>query len=133
VRALAGGAAGAEAQRGRVGAAVQHRRGGTGHAVPRGGCRGEGCGGGADAILAAELAPSIRVNAIAPTLTDTPLAARLLGSDDKRSAAEARHPLKRVGDPREMAKTGAWLLCGTRLGDRAGDRRGRGAVRVRLL
>lgn len=60
--------------------------------------------------MAAELAPSIRVNAIAPTLTDTPLAERLLGSEDKRSAAESRHPLKRVGDPREMARTGTWLL-----------------------
>ncbi len=60
--------------------------------------------------LAAELAPTIRVNAIAPTLTDTPLAQRLLGTDDKRSAAEARHPLKRIADPREIARTAAWLL-----------------------
>jgi NAD(P)-dependent dehydrogenase (short-subunit alcohol dehydrogenase family) len=60
--------------------------------------------------LAAELAPKIRVNAIAPTLTETPLAARLLGSDEKRAAAAARHPLKRIGEPRDVARAGAWLL-----------------------
>jgi NAD(P)-dependent dehydrogenase (short-subunit alcohol dehydrogenase family) len=60
--------------------------------------------------LAAELAPRIRVNAIAPTLTDTPLAARLLGSDEKRAAAAERHPLKRICEPAEIARTGAWLL-----------------------
>jgi len=61
--------------------------------------------------LAAELAPMIRVNAIAPTLTDTPLAQRLLGSDDKRRAAAERHPLKRINDADDVARTGAWLLA----------------------
>jgi len=60
--------------------------------------------------LAAELAPGIRVNAIAPTITDTPLAERLLSSDDKRAAAAERHPLKRVGEAAEMARTAVWLL-----------------------
>jgi len=60
--------------------------------------------------LAAELAPAIRVNAIAPTITDTPLAERLLSSDEKRAAAAERHPLKRIGAPEEMARTAAWLL-----------------------
>ena len=60
--------------------------------------------------LAAELAPGIRVNAIAPTITDTPLAERLLSSDDKRAAAAERHPLKRVGEAAEMARTAIWLL-----------------------
>jgi NAD(P)-dependent dehydrogenase (short-subunit alcohol dehydrogenase family) len=60
--------------------------------------------------LAAELAPTIRVNAIAPTITDTPLAERLLSSDDKRAAAAERHPLKRIGDASEMARTAVWLL-----------------------
>ncbi len=60
--------------------------------------------------LAAELAPSIRVNAIAPTLTDTRLAARLLGSAEKRKAAAERHPLKRINDPDEIARTALWLL-----------------------
>ena len=47
--------------------------------------------------LAAELAPRIRVNAVAPSLTDTPLAGSLLDSDEKRSASAGRHPLKRIG------------------------------------
>jgi len=60
--------------------------------------------------LAAEWAPEIRVNAIAPSLTDTPLASRLLDSDQKRESAGARHPLKRVGDPADLAELVALLL-----------------------
>lgn len=59
--------------------------------------------------LAAEWAPRIRVNAIAPTLTDTPLAERLLGSEDKRRAAAERHPLKRINTAQDVARTAAWL------------------------
>ncbi len=48
--------------------------------------------------LASELSSfGIRVNAIAPSLTDTPLASMLLNSDAKREASAARHPLKTVG------------------------------------
>jgi NAD(P)-dependent dehydrogenase (short-subunit alcohol dehydrogenase family) len=60
--------------------------------------------------LAAEWAPKIRVNAIAPSLTDTPLAASLLNSDAKRSAAEDRHPMKRITSSAEVASLAAWLL-----------------------
>lgn len=60
--------------------------------------------------LAAELAPQVRVNAIAPSLTDTPLAARLLNSEEKRDAAAARHPLKKVGNAAELASLAAFLL-----------------------
>jgi len=60
--------------------------------------------------LAAELAPKIRVNAIAPSLTDTPLAASLLASEDKRQAAANRHPLQRIGHPQEMAAAACYLL-----------------------
>lgn len=60
--------------------------------------------------LAAELAPGIRVNAVAPSLTDTPLAAGLLGSDEKRRAADDRHPLKRVGRPEDIAAAALYLL-----------------------
>jgi NAD(P)-dependent dehydrogenase (short-subunit alcohol dehydrogenase family) len=60
--------------------------------------------------LAAELAPKIRVNAIAPSLTDTPLAASLLADEDKRMAAAHRHPLQRIGDPQEIAAAACYLL-----------------------
>ncbi|MDP4625798.1 MAG: SDR family oxidoreductase [Akkermansiaceae bacterium] len=60
--------------------------------------------------LAAELAPRIRVNAIAPSLTNTPLAAALLGSDEKKQASEKRHPLQSVGNPDDVAKLAAFLL-----------------------
>ncbi|MES2982647.1 MAG: SDR family oxidoreductase [Verrucomicrobiota bacterium] len=60
--------------------------------------------------LAAELAPKIRVNAIAPSLTDTPLASPLLGNDAKRDAAEKRHPLQTIGNPDHIAQLAAFLL-----------------------
>jgi len=61
--------------------------------------------------LAAEFAPyNIRVNAVAPSLTDTPLAGFLLEGDVKRDAANKRHPLNRVGTPDDIAGMAAYLL-----------------------
>ena len=60
--------------------------------------------------LAAEFAPTIRVNAIAPSLTDTSLAKTLLADDGKRSAAAQRHPLKRFGLAGDMAAAAVFLL-----------------------
>ena len=60
--------------------------------------------------LAAEFAPRIRVNAIAPSVTDTPLAKALLADESKRTAAADRHPLKRTGTPRELAEVAHFLL-----------------------
>jgi len=60
--------------------------------------------------LAAELAPGIRVNAIAPSLTDTPLASSLLNSDTKRESNADRHPLKRIGNPEDIAHMAHFLL-----------------------
>lgn len=60
--------------------------------------------------LAAELAPKIRVNAIAPSLTNTPLAAKLLSSDEKIQANAERHPLKKIGEAQDIAHMGAFLL-----------------------
>ena len=60
--------------------------------------------------LAAEYAPSFRVNVIAPSLTDTPLAKRILSSDDKITKMGERHPLQRVGSARDIAATAAFLL-----------------------
>lgn len=61
--------------------------------------------------LAAELASAkIRVNVIAPSLTDTPLAANLLNTEEKKEAAGKRHPLQRVGTAEEMAQLVSFLL-----------------------
>ena len=60
--------------------------------------------------LAAEFAPRIRVNAIAPSLTDTHLAKALLSDDGKRAAAAERHPLKRIGNPADIAAAARFLL-----------------------
>ncbi|MBW6498707.1 MAG: SDR family oxidoreductase [Bacteroidales bacterium] len=60
--------------------------------------------------LAAEFAPGIRFNAIAPSLTDTPLAARLLNDDAKREGAAQRNPMKRFGLPNDIAQAALFLL-----------------------
>lgn len=60
--------------------------------------------------LAAEFAPAIRVNCIAPSLTETPLASRLLNTPDKVDAARKRNPMKMVGDPATLANAVAYLL-----------------------
>jgi len=60
--------------------------------------------------LAAEWAPNIRVNVIAPSLTETPLAARLLRNDKQREASVERHPLKKIGQPKDIANMAAFLL-----------------------
>lgn len=60
--------------------------------------------------LAAELAPRIRVNCIAPSITDTPMASFLLNSEQKREANNQRHPLKRIGRPGDIAGMASFLL-----------------------
>ncbi|NEN22079.1 SDR family oxidoreductase [Cryomorpha ignava] len=60
--------------------------------------------------LSAELAPDIRVNALALSLTDTPLAQNLLSTDKKKESSNDRHPLKRYGKPNDAASIGAFLL-----------------------
>lgn len=60
--------------------------------------------------LASEMSPTIRVNAVAPSLTDTPLADRLLNSDNKVNSSSERHPLKRVGKPEDQASMIKFLL-----------------------
>ena len=60
--------------------------------------------------LAAEYAPKIRVNCIAPSLVDTPLAASLLNNDQKREANALRHPLKRIGNTADIAHLAEFLL-----------------------
>lgn len=60
--------------------------------------------------LSAEFAPTIRVNAIAPGLTDTPLAEKLLNTPEKKAANAQKHPMKRIGDPKDSAQMAAFLL-----------------------
>ena len=60
--------------------------------------------------LSAEWAPSIRVNCIAPSLTDTPLAATLINTDEKKAANALRHPLKKIGTASDIANMAAFLL-----------------------
>jgi NAD(P)-dependent dehydrogenase (short-subunit alcohol dehydrogenase family) len=60
--------------------------------------------------LAAEFAPQIRVNCVAPSLTDTPMAAHLLSSEDKREANAQRHPLKKIGNPEDISNMIEFLL-----------------------
>lgn len=60
--------------------------------------------------LAAEMAPKIRVNAIAPSLTNTPLAEKLLSSPERKEASNQRHPLKRFGEAEDIAAATAFLI-----------------------
>lgn len=60
--------------------------------------------------LAAELAPKVRVNAIAPSLTRTPLAAGLTGNETMAQAIAQMHPIPRLGDALDIAHAAAFLL-----------------------
>ncbi|MEW7280165.1 SDR family oxidoreductase [Aquimarina sp. 2201CG1-2-11] len=60
--------------------------------------------------LGAELAPVIRINAIAPTVTDTELASKLLRNDKMIQTIKDRHPLKKILNPQEVADMAVFLL-----------------------
>lgn len=60
--------------------------------------------------LAAELSPKVRVNAIAPSLTETPLATNLINSDEKRKFIADKNPMKHIGKPEEIAGLAKFLL-----------------------
>lgn len=60
--------------------------------------------------LAAEFAPKVRVNAVAPSLTNTPLADKLINAEAKLKSAEDRHPLKKIGTPNDIANAVQYLL-----------------------
>jgi NAD(P)-dependent dehydrogenase (short-subunit alcohol dehydrogenase family) len=63
--------------------------------------------------IAAELAAKqIRVNMVAPSLTDTPLAENLLSSDDKKEASNKRHPIGRYGTAEDISNAASFLLDG---------------------
>lgn len=60
--------------------------------------------------LAAEYAPKIRVNVIAPSLTDTPLANKFLNSEEKKEKSAGRNPMKKVGSSQDIAQMASFLL-----------------------
>lgn len=60
--------------------------------------------------LAAELSPTIRVNCIAPSITQTTLTRQFLNTPEKMEANAQRHPLKRIGTDKDIAETAAFLL-----------------------
>ena len=60
--------------------------------------------------LAAEFSPKIRVNCIAPSLTDTPLAGNLLNTEEKKEDNAAKNPLKKNGEPIDIANMAEFLL-----------------------
>ena len=60
--------------------------------------------------LASELSPKIRVNCIAPSLTNTPLAAHILSTPERIEASNNRHPLKRIGEAEDIAKAATFLI-----------------------
>ncbi|MAQ32325.1 MAG: oxidoreductase, partial [Flavobacteriales bacterium] len=60
--------------------------------------------------LAAEWAPKIRVNCIAPSLVSTKLSNRLINSEIKRGTISKKHPLKKIGQPHDISNTISFLL-----------------------
>ncbi|PLX00515.1 MAG: oxidoreductase, partial [Marinilabiliales bacterium] len=60
--------------------------------------------------LAAEWAPKVRVNCIAPSLTETPLASRFLKTQKQKEAMQQRHPMKTYGQPIDIASMANFLL-----------------------
>ncbi len=83
--------------------------------------------------LAAELAPKIRVNAVAPSLTDTTLAERLLNTEERKAASAERHALKKIGQPEDIAAMVDFLLsedAGWITGQVIGVDGGMGALKI---
>lgn len=60
--------------------------------------------------LAAEFAPHIRVNAIAPSITQTPLANAILNTSEKIEANAQKHPLKKIATANDIANMACFLL-----------------------
>jgi NAD(P)-dependent dehydrogenase (short-subunit alcohol dehydrogenase family) len=84
--------------------------------------------------LAAELAPDVRINAIAPSITDTGIASKLLSSEQMAQGLADMHPLGRYGQPDDIAAMAAMLLAddaGWITGQVFGVDGGRGALRTR--
>jgi NAD(P)-dependent dehydrogenase (short-subunit alcohol dehydrogenase family) len=84
--------------------------------------------------LAAELAPKVRVNCIAPSLTRTPLAQALTGNEQMAAAIAQMHPLPRLGEAEDTARLAAFLAtedAGWITGQIIGVDGGRSSLRVK--
>lgn len=84
--------------------------------------------------LAAELAPKVRVNAVAPSLTRTPLAGALTSSEPMAAAIAQMHAIPRLGEPDDIASLAAFLLseeAGWITGQVIGVDGGRSTLRVK--
>ena len=60
--------------------------------------------------LAAELAPKVRINCLAPSLTDTQMASGMTGNPALAAALAKLHPMGRLGTAADFAQIGAWLV-----------------------
>ena len=60
--------------------------------------------------LAAELAPRVAINCIAPSIVDTKLASHILSTDERKEASAQRHPLKSIGTSKSIATSAYFLL-----------------------
>ena len=60
--------------------------------------------------LAAEFAPNIRVNCIAPTLTNSKMSQNILKSKIMAESIAKSHPMKRIGKPEDVASMAKFLL-----------------------
>jgi NAD(P)-dependent dehydrogenase (short-subunit alcohol dehydrogenase family) len=60
--------------------------------------------------LAAELAPRVAINCVAPSIVDTKLAANILSTDERKQASADRHPLKTIGSINSIANSAYFLL-----------------------
>lgn len=60
--------------------------------------------------VAADFAPTVRINAVAPTITDTELASKLLRNDRMIENTIQRHPLKKYLEPSEVAAMACYLI-----------------------
>ena len=63
--------------------------------------------------LAAELAPRVAINCVAPSIVDTKLASHILSTDERKAASAERHPLKSIGTSKSIA-TSAYFLLGAK-------------------
>jgi NAD(P)-dependent dehydrogenase (short-subunit alcohol dehydrogenase family) len=60
--------------------------------------------------LAAELAPRVAINCVAPSIVDTKLASHILSTDERKDASAQRHPLKSIGTSKSIATSAYFLL-----------------------